>query len=214
MERLSAANHVRGRVRPYQVRNADNENVLTWPKEHPSLSLPGHWNRQAPWHHNDVLYSWGAIASRALTQTGTNYRINGMYMEFQNVANAGNVVTPPTFDRSGGREYYDALSSSPNTDYLRVPLIATSLDNSDPSLFDDVNRMTFYAMSQGVVGANGKPFSDVYNSKVFGGALVCIVDLADRTQDIVFSRFYYPTSLQQVKLSTSQIGQEWQLSLV
>ena len=69
-------------------------------------------------------------------------------------------VSPPAFDRSGGIDYYNALSSSPDTDYLRLPLVATNLDSSNQVLFPDVNRMTFFAMSQGVVGANGKPFSD------------------------------------------------------
>jgi len=165
---------------------------------------------RTPWRHNDVLYSWGAAAVRALTQPGSNYTINAMYLEFKN---SGGPVSPPTFDRTGGIEYYLGLASSGDTDYLRVPLVATTLDVSDPALFTDVNRMTMFAMSNGITGINGKAFSDSAGSTVYGGALVSIINPADKTTDIVFSRFYFLAADQQTKLSTSQIGIEWQVTL-
>jgi len=57
------------------------------------------------------------------------------------------------------------------------------------------------------------PFSEASNSKVFGAALVAILDEADATRDLVFSRFYLSTSLQQLKLASSQIGLEWKIQL-
>jgi hypothetical protein len=171
------------------------------------------WMPVTNWFHNLVLFGWAGIAGKLLTQGSTNYRIGGMYLEYENVADPGDPVTVPAFDRSGGLSYYEGLVSAPTRDYLRVPLSAGTLDSSDAVKFPDGNRMTFFAMSQGVVGVHGKSFSDSVNSKVFGGGLVAIVDEADRSKDIVFSRFYLPVGEQQVKLTTSQIGLEWEIEL-
>ena len=45
------------------------------------------------------------------------------------------------------------------------------------------------------------------------GTTVAFVDDEDHTRDIVLSRFYVSAAKQQVKLSTSQIGFEWRLTL-
>jgi hypothetical protein len=165
------------------------------------------------WVKNLVLFGWAGPAARLLAEGLSNYRISGMYLEYENVADPDDPVTVPTFDRTGGLEYYTSLAASPDRDYLRVALTAATVESTDEAKFPDGNLMTFFAQSQGVVGANGKTFSDSVNSKVFGGALVAIRAQADAAQDIIFSRFYFPTADQQVKLPTSQIGLEWQIEL-
>ena len=165
--------------------------------------------RRTPWQHNDVLFDWSVIVGTLLTQAGGNYKLAGMLLEFKNLANADDPVTAPVFDRTGNIDYYNALSSSPDVDYLRVPLLASSLAPID----DGGSLLTFFAQSEGLLGANGKPFTDSDNSKVYGGALVSIVDPADRTRDLVFSRFYLAADNQQIKLPSSQIGLQWELSL-
>jgi hypothetical protein len=166
-----------------------------------------------PWISNLVLFDWAGITGRLLTQGDTNYKIGGMYLEYENVADPADPVAVPTFDRSGGLSYYAGLAGSPTKDYLRVPLTSAILDSSNLTNFPDGNRMTFFAQSQGVTGVNGKAFSDSVNSKVYGAGLVTLVDEADSSRDIVFSRFYLPVASQQVKLPTSQVGLEWEIEL-
>jgi hypothetical protein len=195
------------------MRDSINGNAFVRGRVRASKVVDSIWTPATAWKHNDVLYSWGAIAARMLAQVGVNYRINGILFEYKNVADPSDTVSPPAFDRTGGINYYDGLSSSPDVDYLRVPIIASTLDSSDPTLFPDVNRMTFFAMSQGATGVNGKPFGPTHNSLVYGGALVSIVDLADKTQDIVFSRYYLEPDDQMLAMASASLGLEWQLSL-
>jgi hypothetical protein len=166
-----------------------------------------------PFKDNLILFDWAAIVGNLLTTGNPNYKIGGMFLEFENVASEGDPVSIPSFDRSGGIAYYDSLSLSATRDYLRVPLISGTLESIDEVNFPDGNLMTFFAQSQGTVGVHGKEFSDTAISKVFGGALVAMPDINDSTQDKVFSRFYVETSDQQVKLATSQIGLTWEIEL-
>ena len=167
--------------------------------------------RVSPWVPNDILFGWAGNTAKLLTQGLTNFRISGMFLEFEN--NGGAPVTPPTFDRTGGLSYYQGLALSATRDYIRVPVTAATLESSDEAQFPDGNVMTFFAQTRGVVGVHGKSFSDAEDSRVFGGGLVAIVDEADDTQDIVFSRFYFDAADQQIKLPSSQIGLEWEIEL-
>lgn len=171
-------------------------------------------SENAPWEPNALLYEWGAIFSQLILRRGLNYGIGGMYIEFENVNNPGDPVTAPTFTRDVGEglDYYNALANSSNRDYLRVSIISGTLDTSDPVKFPKGNQPVFFAQTSGLVGVHGKPFSDVNNSTVFGGALVSFVDETDHTLDLVLSRSYVSTARQQVKLPTSQIGFEWRLT--
>lgn len=177
--------------------------------------FPVGWLPVSMFRPNKIMYEWGAIVGRQLTQGTLEYKIGGMYIEFENVADPNDPVVAPSFGReeADGVEYYNGLSGSPNRDYLRVPLIAATMNTSDATKFPKGNVPTFFAQTSGVVGVHGKPFSDVNNSKVFGAALVATIDEDDHTQDLVFSRFYMPSNEQQVKLSTSQIGIEWEVKL-
>lgn len=191
---IDPAAHIKGRVRAYDV-IGDDRRLTT------------------DWGNNDVLFDWGAIVGKLLVEGSINYRIGGMYLEYENVADPGDPVSVPSFSRSGGLSYYQGLSVSAVRDYLRVPLTASTLTSSDPVVFPQGNLGTWFAQSQGVTGTHGKAFNDAVNSKVFGGALVAFVDDADADQDIVLSRFYFSVAAQQVKLPTSQIGLEWDLEL-
>lgn len=166
--------------------------------------------------HNLVLRSWGAIVGRLLARQGVQYGLGTLYLEFENTASPGDDVIPPAFDRSvaSGLAYYEGLLTSPDRDYLRVPVTASTLSSSDETLFPDGNLLSIFAISQGTVGTHGKPFSDANNSKVFGGALVASPVLADSTQDIVFSRFYFEDPDDQIpKLAAGQIGLDWEVEL-
>jgi hypothetical protein len=177
------------------------------------VNLDGSWTPLTSFVHNDVLFDWATIVGNLLSKQGVNYAIGGMYIEFQNVASPGDHVPVPNVNRADGVAYYNDLATSPDTDYLRVPVIASTLASTDPMNFPGGNEVTFFAQTSGLVGVHGKPFSDVDNSVVYGGALVSFVNEADPTQDLVFSRFYFDIPSQQPKLSTSQIGLEWPVTL-
>jgi hypothetical protein len=152
-----------------------------------------------PWQSNTVLYEWAAIAAQLLTTGEKQYRISGMYLEYENVVSAGNTVTVPSYGResSAGIDYYNGLAGSPVRDYLRVPLVSAQVLSTNETNYPKGNQPVFFAQTSGVVGA----------------ALVAILDEADATRDLVFSRFYLSTSLQQLKLASSQIGLEWKIQL-
>lgn len=214
LEQMHGRTAVRGRIRFYSVLPAKANN---WARNTTinGSKLPGLWTPKTEFKKNAVMYDWATIAG-ILLQTGNSaYKINGMYLEYQNVANAADPVTPPVFDRSDGVDYYNALSSSPDIDYVRVPVVAATLTSTDETLFPLGNLLSFFAQSQAATttGVHGKDFSDTGISKIFGGALVAIPDVNDRTKDLVFSRFYVETAEQQAKLATSQIGLEWSIEL-
>lgn len=169
------------------------------------------WTPCSDFKSNLVLYDWAKITAKLLTSGDANYRIGGMYLEFENTASPGDTVSAPTFDRTRSITYYNSLSGSASRDYLRVPLTATQLLSAGEGLTD--NQIIFFARSSGVTGVHGKTFSDSANSVIFGASLVAFVDSTDATQDILLSSFYFSTGDQQQKLATSQIGIEWELTL-
>ena len=188
---------VRGRVRAHQV----------WGEPEASLI----WTPQTEFKKNLVLNQWATIVAKLLTSGDARYRIAGMYLEFENTASPGDPVSAPTLNRTRDVTYYDNLSGSGVRDYLRVSMTATQL-LSNGSGFNN-NQMIFFARSQGTTGVHGKTFSDSVNSTMFGASLVAFVDNNDATQDLLLSSFYFEIADQQQKLSTSQVGLEWELTL-
>lgn len=166
----------------------------------------------AKWFSNLILYDFGFLAGKQLFDPEINYRIAVMYIEFENTADPEDEIVLPTVEREDGIDYYNALLSDPIRDYLRVPIFATSSDKSDDSLYANNNRWTIFARTTGVLGVHGKAFSNASNSKVFGAAVVAAVNSDDPTQDILMSRFYVEGSEQQLKLATSQISAEYQVT--
>lgn len=213
---ITPAGYMRGEVRLHRVRPLTVQDLIHERRPDPAFEwLPRRWAPLTDYVHNDFLYEWGAIFGSLLLRKGLTYGIGGMYIEFENVGSPGDPVSVPTFTRDAaeGVDYYNALSGSPDRDYLRVPLVSATLDSSDPVNFPKGNRPVFFAQTAGVTGVHGKPFSDADNSTVFGGALVAFVDDADPTRDLVLSRFYLSADNQQVKLATSQVGLEWRVTL-
>ena len=188
MDRIGTSN-VSGRVRAHRV-TADV------------------WTPTTELNPNLVLYQWGELVGKLLTTGDAKYRVSGMYLEFENVASPGDPVSVPTFGRDRTVTYYDDLSGSVVRDYLRVPLTATTYaDEAEQTILD------FFARSSGTTGGHGKTFSDSVNSTIFGASLVAFVDSTDATQDLLLSSYYFAVADQQQKLSTSQVGLEWQLAL-
>lgn len=200
---LIGLNRVKGRVRAFQLSPhaaEDPENASLF--RHVPV---------VPWRNNLVLYQWAEITAKLLATGDSRYRIGGMYLEFANVASPGNTVSPPSFNRDRTVDYYNDLISSPTADYLRVPMTAITTESSGNGL--EQNILTCFARSSGLTGVHGKSFSYASNSVIYGAALVAFVDATDATQDLLFSCFYFDPADQQPKLSTSQVGLEWQITL-
>jgi hypothetical protein len=156
------------------------------------------------------LYTWGEIVCRLL-EGDPAYKINAMYLEYENTAAPEDVVTVPSYDRDEGVEYYAALAGDPLRDFLRVPLLSNPA-RAITSGFEAAvafNQLTFLAQSEGSVGVHGKDFSDVVNSKVFGVALVAAPVWGDRTRDLIWGRKYYATDKQIPKRASSQVVASW-----
>lgn len=168
---------------------------------------------------NQIQYGWGAAAAKLLATGDVAYKISTMYVEFENVDNAEDVITPPTYSRSEGREYYENLALLPDRDFLRVPLllpaaVAVEAGYEDYMPANEGNLLTFYTQSQGIAGYHGRTFSHNVNSKIFGAALVVTPDMADPTADIIVARTYLNSANQVLKVAASQVGLTWQLSLL
>lgn len=215
------ANNLKGRVRAYQVGftpptkpHSGQEKLgqyslaFSGPGQDPKTSPKEFWTPATEFRPNLVLFEWSKITSKLLTTGKSNYRISGMYLEFENVASPGDPVSVPTFERDRTSQYYNDLSGSSVRDYLRVPLTAATTTEEDTQA-----RMDFFARSSGTTGVHGKTFSAAANSTVFGVSLVAFVDTTDATQDLLLSSHYFAVADQQQKLSTSQVGLEWELTL-
>lgn len=196
MDNLLGNNAAKGRVRASKVVTEAGKEL---------------WTPATEWKSNLVLYQWATITAQLLAVGSSNYRIAGMYLEFENVSSPSDTVSPPTFDRTRDITYYDDLVGSSNRDYLRVPMTASPIGTEGTGLSS--NQIVFFARSSGLTGVHGKTFSDSVNSKIFGASLVAFVDNNDATQDLLFSSFYFDTADQQLKLATSQVGIEWELTL-
>ncbi len=210
MVHLERVQRPQGRVKPFRVYPGGSTHVADLRAPEGFQRLPGVWAWAGDYAANLVMFDQAVVAAQLLTGH-PEFRVAAMYFEFQNVADADDPVTAPTYDRSGGLTYYDALASSGDTDYLRVPIIASTVTSTDADKFPLGNLATFYGQTAGTVGVHGKQFSDLVNSKVFGAALVATPNFNDATQDLIVSRFYFATNRQQVKLPSSQIAVAWPL---
>lgn len=154
-----------------------------------------------------VMYSWQQILSELLLRADPRYKISGMYIEYDNVADPLDPVTPPTLTRDRTIDYYTDLSLHPSRDFLRVSLLGTNSET-----VADVTTLTFIAGTSGSQGIHSKPFSAAANSKIFGAALVARPVAADRFQDVIFCAAYFDVTQQQLK-QASDVGVAWNIAL-
>lgn len=166
---------------------------------------------------NTLMVSFGAAATKLFGFGNRNFRINKIYIEFENT---GSAVSAPSYDAYDGRDYYDSLS--PPKDYLRVNVLGAPLISIVPgyeSYFDadagEGNRLTFTAQSSGSEGVNGLEFSDGVSSRAYGLALVAAPEDADRTKDVLVTRGYWEDEGDQAtKQASGQIAVSWELDLI
>jgi len=159
---------------------------------------------------NLILYG-GADILALLAGGQSSYNLRTMYIEFENLADPSDPITPPTFGRADGVAYYNGLVSSPNRDFIRVALSVSPAFST--SGVDYVNNIaTFFGQSSGTVGFHGKSFGESSNSAIFGAALVASPDPEDQSKDIVFSRAY--SGIDKIlKQAGFEIGVTWSIRL-
>ena len=168
---------------------------------------------------NQIQYGWGIAAAKLMATGNAAYRISAMYIEFENVAVSSDPVTPPSYTRSEGQEYYEGLSLVADRDFIRASLLLPAAVSVEEGYEDYVpenegNLLTFYTQTQGTAGYHGKTFSNAVNSKIFGAALVATPDPDDPTKDIIVARTYLSSPNQVLKIAASQVGLTWGLSLI
>lgn len=157
---------------------------------------------------NLILYG-GADILALLIGGQSDYKLRTMYLEFQNLADPSDPITPPTFGRGDGISYYNGLISSPDRDFIRISLgVSPSFNTSGADYLNNIT--TFFGQSEGTVGFHGKPFGEASNSAIFGAALVASPDTEDQSKDIVFSRAY--SGIDKIlKQAGFEIGVTWSI---
>jgi hypothetical protein len=161
-----------------------------------------------PWQHNDLLADWVTAVAKFLATGDSKYKVAGMYLEFENVADPEDEVSVPEFAASGGLSYF--LNLSGTRDFLRVPLVSALTSVVDEEDFPEGDRNTYFALASASSGYHDVLFSDSVNSKLVGGALVAFRHPTDVSQDLVLARGYLEPASQLSKLAGLQIGLEWQ----
>lgn len=141
------------------------------------------------------------------------YALTTAYLEFQNVASPGDPADIITFDFTEGVEYYIGLSASADRDYLKVPLVLgrPTVDAANAAIFPKGNDIRGFAVSNGIVGVHGKPFSENDNSVLCAAAVVATPDINDPTQDLIFARWSAAEEDQWPAVDGKQTTVNWKL---
>jgi hypothetical protein len=174
--------------------------------------------------HNQIQYTWGPIAARALglrpQPDRPSYHISAIYFEFENVLTPETAVSEPaSFSKELGISYYNSFGQY--RDFLRVPLIlepgrstSTGYESKLPFEHQD-NQLTFFAQTSGNSGVRGVSFGNSVsgrNSKIYAAALVAAPNFNDPTKDIIFARTVFSEAHQVPKEASSQIGITWNIA--
>ena len=153
--------------------------------------------------HNEIM-NGAALATAKMWGGYNSYKVGAMYFEFQNLGAPGDTPAYPSFTPADGAEYFTGLQYSPNTDFLRVPILI------GPSVAETASGqlLTVYAIAPDTdVGFWGKAFTGTANSVVIGGALVATVDTV-QSNDIIMCR-NYPPGTKIPKTAGEQIVMSW-----
>lgn len=161
-----------------------------------------------------IQHLWAHIAARQIgfrrSPERREYAVNMVYVEFENVAAPEDPVAVPDDDPAVQIEYYSALLDVPGRDFLRFPLrfapeLTATGENADAFPEGFGNTLRFTVDTEGNSGVHGREFSSAANSKVCGAALVAAPDPDDRSQDVVFARWYFQPDKQVLKTATAPV---------
>jgi hypothetical protein len=156
---------------------------------------------------NLILYSGADILARVLTGD-TDYKVNGMFLEYRN-----GIPAAPSITRSRVRTYYEGLVAP--SGYVRVPTLAAASFAASSTDYSG-NMVTYIATTDGTY-VNGPGIADGV-SQFYAAALVAMPDFADRTQYIVFSASNFLNSTLAftpiTKVANAQISVKWTIKFI
>lgn len=139
----------------------------------------------------------------------SKYTPNYIFVEFKNVATAGDEVqqTVPVTEGDDMDYYYNIGESC---DYLAIPITLKPY-TIDPT--GDNKAAVYYSVvtSGFTQGVKGLPFSPGSNSTIYGLGLVTRLS-DDGTNDILFARTFLPKEKQLIK-TTSDMYINWKIEL-
>lgn len=195
-------NHVRGHVSIWRVDDATGAKTLLGAQP------------------NQIQYTWGFLAAKQLgyrpQADRLNYHISAMYIEFENQDDPETPVAAGSFGRDLGKNYYNALSG--DRDFLRVPMLiepTSGIVSGYESLLpqeQQINKLTFFVQTAGMIGENGLTFSSAQGSKVYAAALIAAPVFSDKSKDVIFARTVFDTANQVTKETSAQIGITWEIA--
>jgi len=170
---------------------------------------------------NKLMVSWGYVACRCLGFADFAYKIDKMYVEFEN--GSAPISAPIPFTKFDSISYYSSLTGV--KDYLRLSIdgqptieIAPGYEtyfggNSDYTNDPyNGNRLHFSARTTGTAGINGATFGAGVSSVVYGVALVAAPLDSSTSDDVLVSRGYIDSDDQRTVSSGVQIGVTWDLT--
>ena len=96
---------------------------------------------------NQIQYGWGAVAAKLMGAGDQAYKISTMYIEFENVANEGNLLTFYTQSQGAVGYHGRTFSHSVNSKVFGAALVATPTAD-DPTQDIIVARTYLLAASQ------------------------------------------------------------------
>ena len=154
---------------------------------------------------NTTLYSGYDMEAKALSGD-TDYVINGMYLQFKNVA-----PTLPVIPLTRKPTYYAALTGTDG--YVRVKTFSEPEFSTTDATKYDFNKATFIATSSSTSSAGAAVIDGT--SQFYSVALVAIPDINDQTKDILFSASAIKSSLGVfapiTKIANSQVSFKWSI---
>jgi hypothetical protein len=144
-----------------------------------------------------IFPSANQVFFKAVTPGASNSgtKFDFAYVEFCN----GGAVPPAEVAEQTLRSHFDSLKSTADRDYLRIPILAHSLEPSK----EGKPELTMLIAMDGITGIHGKPFSSTSGSHVYAVTIVSS-QMNDR-EDIFVARHHYGTAEQLPKPESGSI---------
>lgn len=161
------------------------------------LLVPGQPPARGP---NQIQFGYKEAVARSLADPNNTYAARMLYVEFANVADPEDTISPPVgFSQEEGVEYYASLSAEVDRDYLRIPVLSARVFLNDE--YDGIEANAVTLMGEALPdseGIHGLTFSLANNSLVYGLAIIVAPILGDPSSDIVIARKYYDSGDQRI----------------
>lgn len=152
---------------------------------------------------NTIVYSASEALNRLLAGQ-SEYKVGGIYFQFQNLASAGDPITPVSVAQTDTVDTFQALSS-PNG-FVRAALSLEPAISTQGASYSN-NRGTYYASiaESAIPVTAGITFGNSQNSALSAAGLVA-TPTSDYLDDILIARVSLTKLIPQVGM---KIGVEW-----